>query len=98
LKVEYWTSPPGPRWGIGVSSFAADPLDVAFSDGVTRFCCFVGWAGAPAPAAARPTAARPLRARATPRGRRSAATREGHDDVDWRRTDLRPETGDPPWG
>jgi hypothetical protein len=56
LKVEYWTNPPGRRWGIGVSSFAADPLEIEFSDGVVQTLDQPGWepqpitADAPAPA------------------------------------------------
>jgi hypothetical protein len=43
LKVEHWTNPPGRRWGIGVASFTADPLEVEFSDGVVQTLNKPGW-------------------------------------------------------
>lgn len=56
LKVEYWTNPPGARWGIGVASFATAPLEIAFSDGVIQTLDQPGWEPQPilAPAPAGP--------------------------------------------
>ena len=43
LKVEHWTNPPGRRWGIGVASFAAEPLEIEFSDGLVQPLSKPGW-------------------------------------------------------
>jgi hypothetical protein len=55
LKVEHWTNSPGRRWGIGVSSFAADPHEIEFTDGVVTTLSEPGWKPqpitAPSPAA-----------------------------------------------
>jgi hypothetical protein len=55
LKVEHWTNSPGRRWGIGVASFAAHSLEIAFPDGLVQTLSRPGWEPqaitAPAPAA-----------------------------------------------